>query len=134
MSSQVEHINITVQDLDAAIRFVETALPDFQVRHREESNGRQWAHVGTQSSYLALEERSPAGGRGAFNHVGVAVDDLPAVVERLRVAGYRPGYGEGKIFSAPSRLRAYYLDPDSNEYEFIQYLTDDPVARNSYDD
>ena len=33
MESYVEHANISVTDVDAAIRFFTTVMPDFQVRH-----------------------------------------------------------------------------------------------------
>jgi len=33
MESYVEHTNISVTDVDEAIRFFTTALPDFWVRH-----------------------------------------------------------------------------------------------------
>jgi hypothetical protein len=32
----------------------------------------------------------------------------------------------------PYRKRVYFSDPDGNDWEFIQYLTEDPVKRHDY--
>ena len=32
----------------------------------------------------------------------------------------------------PHRRRVYFHDPDGNDWEFIQYLTDDPALRHDY--
>jgi catechol 2,3-dioxygenase-like lactoylglutathione lyase family enzyme len=135
MAARIEHANINVGNIDEAIRFVTTAIPEFRVRGRGEVDGRPWVHVGTESSYLALNEfesdAKPAGefGREPLNHLGFVVDDAAALAERLAAAGYREG------FVAPAhryRIRKYFLDADGMEWEFVQYLTDDPALQNEY--
>ena len=64
-----------------------------------------------------------------FNHLGWEVDDVADVEQRLLAAGY-PSYL--KEHDHPARLRTYVYDADGNDWEFIQYLSDDPAARNDY--
>ena len=136
MASYLEHVNVTVDDLDETVRFLTTALPDFRVRHRHEDNGRVWMHVGNDTSYFALNgSLNPTESRRQeLNHVGFVVDDVEAVRQRLRDAGYPSGYQDGEIIDHPFRRRVYFLDRDGNEYEFVQYLSDQPEQRNTYDD
>lgn len=134
MANYVEHVNITVNDLDQTIEFLTTALPDFKVRHREEEQDRVWAHVGTDDTYIALTSwhQPSADARHGLNHIGLVVDDIHGIQHRLQNAGYPKGFGNSEIFEHPHRLRLYYLDRDHNEYEFVQYLSDKPEERNSY--
>jgi uncharacterized glyoxalase superfamily protein PhnB len=61
--------------------------------------------------------------------VGIVVDDVGEVVARLEAAGH-------KRSSEPEmsrwRRRFYFLDADGLQWEFIQYLSDDPAKRNHY--
>jgi catechol 2,3-dioxygenase-like lactoylglutathione lyase family enzyme len=135
MTARLEHANLSVRSIDEAIRFITTAFPEFAVRGRGEVDGRPWVHIGTASSYLALNEfdgEAPAAngfGGGPLNHLGFVVDDAAALAERMQVASYREG------FVAPShryRIRKYFLDADGAEWEFVQYLTEDPALQNEY--
>ena len=140
MSARLEHANINVRSIDEAIRFLTAAFPEFRVRGRGEVDGRPWVHVGTDSSYLALNEfpddagkstgKQAAGfGTEPLNHLGFVVDDAEAMAGRLLAAGFREG------FAAPPhryRIRKYFLDADGYEWEFVQYLTDDPALQNEY--
>ncbi len=136
MTVYVEHANITVSDLDGAVRFLQCALPELVVRGHGEAHGRRWLHIGTDDTYIALEQppelgttrRHPYADPGV-NHVGFAVDDVDAVAERLRVAGYQEGIGAE---THPHRRRLYFYDGDGNEWEFVEYLSDDPADRNDY--
>ena len=133
----LEHNNITVNNLDEAIKFIQTAMPEFQIRGAGEDSQRRWAHIGTDESYLALTETT-ANVKGSenylthgFNHMGFVVSDVKEVGKRLREAGYQSNY---PFTEHQHRLRDYYLDADGNEYEFIQYLSDKAEERNSYVD
>ncbi len=136
MTNYVEHVNITVNDLDQVIEFLTTALPDFKLRHREEEKDRIWAHVGNDDSYVALTYWRNAHDNTHFglNHIGIVVDDIKSVQQRLLDADYPKGFANSEIIEHPHRLRLYFLDRDNNEYEFIQYLSDKPEERNSYVD
>ena len=141
MESYLEHVNITVIDVDEAIRFLQTAMPDWKVRadvSSKESDCRRWVHLGTDTSYIAIEDRG-ATEKGkhepyvdpGVNHMGLVVKDIDAVSKRLTDAGYTEG------LSSPDNLnrrRIYFYDADGNEYEFIEYLKSDIASRNDYSD
>jgi catechol 2,3-dioxygenase-like lactoylglutathione lyase family enzyme len=139
MTVFIEHVNITVPDIDAAIAFLKIIEPQLEVRHDETPKGSyRWAHVGIGNSYVALQEphigSSPTDNRRPYkdygtNHVGWVVDDLEAVTIRLDKAGYHKGIpGEENIY----RRRAYYYDSAGFEWEFIEYLSDRLEERYSY--
>ena len=52
-----------------------------------------------------------------------------AVAERLRAAGYAESYAPSVH---PARLRRYFEDGCGFEWEFVQYLTEDPAERFAY--
>lgn len=138
MNARLEHANLHVQDLDAMIRFVQTAFPEFKVRgHGTSWTGSRWVHLGTDESYLALYQANqappepwvPYDGKPGLNHLGFEVEDAEAVRARLAAGGYR----ESTVPNAhPHRRRVYFYDPDGNDWEFVQYLTPDPALRNDY--
>jgi catechol 2,3-dioxygenase-like lactoylglutathione lyase family enzyme len=136
MANYVEHVNITVNDLDQAVEFLATALPDFKVRHREEEKDRVWAHIGNDDTYVAMTcwRSPPADKHYGLNHIGLVVDDIRGVQQRLLDGGYPKGFQNSEIVEHPHRLRLYFLDRDNNEYEFVQYLSDKTEERNSYTD
>ena len=131
----VEHVNLSVRDIDRALLFLQTACPELRVRARGGVPERLWCHVGTDTSYFALEQPGPAGTHArvpykdvGLNHVGLVVEDVAAVRERLTAAGFREGL---RAEPHPARLRAYFFDDDGTEYEFVQYLVDSPEERNA---
>jgi catechol 2,3-dioxygenase-like lactoylglutathione lyase family enzyme len=136
MASRIEHASITVRDMGAALGFITTALPEFKIRGQDSSITGAWLHVGTEETYIALT-RSPSvdpRGRVAYhdlgvNHVGIVVDDVGEVVARLEAAGYKQS-SEPEI--SRWRRRFYFLDVDGFQWEFIQYLSDDPAKKNHY--
>ena len=57
MMTRIEHINITVPDIDSAIRFIKIVAPDFKVRKdNNPSDSYRWAHIGNDHYYFALQE------------------------------------------------------------------------------
>jgi catechol 2,3-dioxygenase-like lactoylglutathione lyase family enzyme len=135
---RLEHANLRVSDIDATIAFLRTAFPEFCVRRdTTEADGSRWVHVGTAETYIALnvahEESGMRGkSKGPFlNHLAYEVDDVDALRLRLRAGGY-----EENAFASnthPFRRRVYFYDPDGGEWEFIQYLSDDPAKRHDYE-
>ena len=134
----LEHINITSTDVDETVRFLLTAMPEFGVRGGGEGEkARRWVHVGTEESYLCVEDRG-ATERGphepyvhpGLNHIGFVVEDGRATANRLANAGYSQG---STFLDHSHRHRYYFFDHDGNEYEFVQYLSDRPEERNEYD-
>ncbi|MDP6039712.1 MAG: VOC family protein [Candidatus Latescibacteria bacterium] len=140
MSCRLEHANITVESVDEGIRFLTTAFPDFKVRGDGRSeNGefkKHWLHVGNDQTYIALEEITPKteSGRRAyrdvgFNHVGFVVNDLAEVIQRLQDVGYKTGDLAEEI---DYRQRTYIFDENGVEWEFVQYLSEEPEKANVY--
>lgn len=132
----LEHANITVGSLDEAVAFLQTALPEWKVRHRGAGMHGPWLHIGTDETYLALEEASQneRGPRAAYadpgvNHLGFVVPDAEVVAERMRADGYREGF---QAPPHPWRRRVYFFDRDDNEWEFVEYFSEDPAERNDY--
>jgi catechol 2,3-dioxygenase-like lactoylglutathione lyase family enzyme len=123
---RLEHANLSVRDIDETITFLQTALPQLVVRaDRRGPDGVRWVHIGTDDHYIAISDLPPR-----FNHLGFEVDDADAVRERLEAAGYT-----NTIVSTdhPARVRMYFDDAEGAEWEFVQYLSDDPATRNDYD-
>ena len=65
-----------------------------------------------------------------MNHLGFEVDDVESLRERLTAAGFRDSTYPN---NHPYRKRVYFYDADGNDWEFVQYLTDDAALRNDYD-
>src|SRR5260221_1141085 len=138
MTVRLEHSNLVVRDIDATIRFLRAAFPEFRIRFDGlDPRGLRWVHIGTDDTYIALTQstvdpkqrwRHYAGIPGV-NHLAYEVDDVGALRERLRSAGYQDSTVPNRH---PYRKRIYFYDPDGNDWEFIQYLSNDPEKRNDY--
>ena len=129
----VEHLNITVPDVDAALEFLSVVAPDFKVRKDVKApNKHRWVHVGNEQCYFALQEphldsASPNDPQSTYknygiNHIGLVVDDIKAVEEHLVSKGYKRG------IVAPEeryRKRAYFFDSAGFEWELTEYLSAD---------
>jgi catechol-2,3-dioxygenase len=136
MTVRLEHANLSVHDIDAMIRFLRAAFPEFRIRRdATEANGVRWVHLGTDDTYIALSQAKVPRGmtrQGTpLNHLAYEVTDVEMLRSRLRAAGYQ----ENTL--APNahryRKRLYFYDPEGNEWEFVQYLSDDPAKRNDYE-
>lgn len=127
----LEHANLHVKDIARTARFLTDALPTYRVRHHNTQD--QWMHVGNDNTYLAISPfKSEPQAATALLHLGFIVDDVDEIKNRLDEAGYPPGYADGQIIEETQRRRLYYLDHDGCEYEFVQYLTEDPTQRHAY--
>jgi catechol 2,3-dioxygenase-like lactoylglutathione lyase family enzyme len=138
MGPRLEHANLLVRDVDETIRFLRTAFPEFRIRGEGKIwTGTRWVHVGTDDCYLALNEATgePAevwvsyAGKPGTNHLGFEVADAEAVRARLRGAGYRDSTVPN---DHPHRRRVYFYDAEGRDWEFVQYLSDDPAERHDY--
>jgi catechol 2,3-dioxygenase-like lactoylglutathione lyase family enzyme len=138
MAARLDHANLTVRDVDETLRFLTTAFPEFRLRAQGKTwTGMRWVHVGTHDVYLALTQASktdaepwvPYGGEPGTNHLGFEVDDAEKLRERMRAAGYEDTTPPNHH---PYRRRVYFHDLDGNDWEFVQYLSDDPEKRHDY--
>jgi len=123
----LEHVNLTVSNLDAAAKFYGELL-GLTVRWRREPGAPETPaiHLGDERSYIALFAADPATAqrlpepeysRVGFNHVGFVVDDLDAKVAWLAKQGIETGIEQAY---EPGR-RAYFYDPDGIEVELVEY-------------
>jgi catechol 2,3-dioxygenase-like lactoylglutathione lyase family enzyme len=135
---RLEHANLGVLHVEEMTHFLMTAFPDFRVRHRGTGlMGLPWRHVGNDEFYLALTKVSADTGRPPYsdstglNHLGWEVTDLDALETRMRAAGFEPNLKE---HGHPARRRSYFHDPDGNDWEFVEYRTDQTAERNDYSD
>ena len=137
MIVRLEHANLFVQTIEGMIRFLQTAFPEFRVRGEGICNGCRWVHVGTDETYLSLIQAyakpekpwTPYRGLPGVNHLAYEVDDVEALYERMKSAGYRDSTPPNKH---PHRKRRYFYDAEGNDWEFVQYLSQDPAERNDY--
>ena len=138
MVARLEHANLAVRDLECMIQFLQTAFPEFRIRHEgTNTQSGRWVHVGTDDTYIALNEanqdptdrRQPYSGKPGLNHLGYEVEDVEALRLRMVDAGYRDSTIPN---DHPHRRRVYFYDPEGNDWEFVQYLSSDPDDRNDY--
>ncbi len=131
----LEHANITVNDLQEAINFFQTAFPHFKIRGGGNET-REWVHLGDDNTYIAINQaqyselkRDKNYGKIGINHIGFVVEDVEEIAKNLLNAGYKRDFPkEVEQF----RIRDYFADADGNQFEFVQYLSELPEERNSY--
>ena len=136
---RLQHANLQVRDLNATIRFLRAAFPDFRIRGQgHNALGTRWVHLGDDDSYLALNEASreapepwvPYAGKPGLNPLGFEVEDAEAVRARLQAAGYRDSTVPNEH---PHRKRVYFHDAEGCDWEFVEYRSDSLAERNDYD-
>ena len=138
--TRIEHINITVPDIDEAIRFLKIIAPDFEVRKDEKpSDSYRWAHIGNEEYYFALQEphlgAEPKKQLQAYrnyrvNHVALVVSNIQAIEEKLLDNGYKKGI---ETPEEKHRKRAYYIDNTGFEWELVEYLSEKPSEKYLYE-
>ena len=121
----LEHINMTVADLDRSIDFYSRLL-GWKVRWRgETSSGMPAAHIGDDRCYFALfeaKDATPAPTQKSYdfvglNHFGLVVDDLDSIKLLLDELGIK---STSEQTYDPGR-HLYFHDPDGVEIELVQY-------------
>lgn len=138
MKTQLEHANMHVNDVNTMLAFLQAAFPDFSIRYDSgEKDPERWVHVGNEDVYLAVYQATNTGdkakvpydGKPGINHLGFVVEDAEQVRKRLLEAGFHESTIEN---DHPARRRIYFNDAEGNDWEFVQYFTDDPAQRNDY--
>jgi catechol 2,3-dioxygenase-like lactoylglutathione lyase family enzyme len=134
---QLEHVNLVVTDIEAALKFYRAAFPHWRVRDQGEGEWygkpRNWVHFGDDYQYLAFSDhgtgvnRDLAGHQVGLAHFAFVTNSLDAVISRLADAGF-PVAKDGA--DEPWRCNIYFIDADGFEVEFVQYLSDVPEERN----
>jgi hypothetical protein len=137
-TSRLEHLNVTLTDLDRATRALQAIVPQWSVRGAgsyDDGEGHllPWRHVGDDFQYLSLYETPP--GRalraaGAFNHLALVVDDLDAALARLREIDIPLDHIGG---GTTHRRSAYVvIEPERLQIELVAYDSAVPSERNVY--
>jgi catechol 2,3-dioxygenase-like lactoylglutathione lyase family enzyme len=72
---------------------------------------------------------TPYRGLQSVNHLAYEVDDVEALCKRMKAAGYR---GSTPPNAHPHRKRRYFYDAEGNDWECVEYLSQDPTERNDY--
>lgn len=138
--TKIEHCNITVPNIDEAIKFIQIVAPDFKVRRDETPpSSNRWAHIGNEQYYFALQEphigseaKKPrqAYKNNGVNHIALIVDDLSAIEEKLVKSGYL------RSIDTPIekyRKRLYFFDSFGFEWELIEYNSDKATEKYLYE-
>ena len=133
----LEHLNLVVSDIPAALSFYQAAFPHWRVRDGGDGEWsgkeRKWLHFGDDYQYLTFndngdgENRDPAGHTPGMAHFAFVTGNLDAVIKRLADAGF-PIAKDGA--DEPYRRNVYFVDPAGFEVEFVEYLSDLPEQRN----
>lgn len=139
--NRLEHLNVSLTDLDRATRVLQAIVPEWSVRGAgtwDDGEGRSyaWRHVGDDFQYLALYQATPgsalkaSGARSAFNHLALVVDDLDAALARLQAVGIVLDHIGG---STTHRRSAYVVvEPEGLQIELVAYDSALPSERNVY--
>ena len=140
MITRIEHLNITVPDIDEAIKFLQIVAPDFEVRRDDTSlENSRWVHIGNDNYYFALQEPHPDTKAQnphqsykdyGINHVALVVQDLKSIVTVLQENNYKKGIDTP---IEKYRKRAYYYDGAGLEWELTEYLSDNTEQRYLYE-
>lgn len=137
---RLEHANLVVTDMKPTLEFLKAAFPHWRVRGGGKGSWsgkpREWLHVGDDETYISLSDngegapRDLKGHAPGLAHLAFEVSGLDGLKARLAEAGFEitnPGN------PTDHRRNVYYVDGNNIEYEFVEYLSDNPDEKNRYD-
>jgi catechol 2,3-dioxygenase-like lactoylglutathione lyase family enzyme len=129
LADRVDHLVLTVNDIEATTRFYERALkltretfrgPDGQPRYAL-TFGRQKINLQDRSTVTPTKARQPTFGSGDFCLIAAA--PLDDVLAHLRAEGIAIEAGPVARRGAVGALRSvYFRDPDGNLVEVAEYV------------
>lgn len=140
MITKIEHVNITVPDINAAVNFLKIVAPNFKVRKDEKPvNDKRWMHIGNDHFYFALQEvhldHTPTKANltyinYGYNHIGLIVHHIDRIEKQLIEAGYNKGIDTPK---EQFRKRIYYYDAAGFEWELVEYFSENTEDKFLYE-
>ena len=140
MITKIEHVNITVPDIDNAVSFIKIVAPDFIVRKDEIAlDGYRWLHIGNDAYYFALQQAhldsNPKDKNQTYknygvNHIALVVSDLEVIKNKLIEADYNQGI---RTPDEEFRKRAYFYDAAGFEWELVEYFSEKPTEKFLYE-
>jgi catechol 2,3-dioxygenase-like lactoylglutathione lyase family enzyme len=122
---KLEHVYLSVTDLDRTLAFYRRLLPDWIIRWEGGPEDR-WVHFGPpgegQPGYLSIAEQRDGQPFTPYQrigpqHVGFAHPDVDGLIRRLE-----PELKPTDTVDDGRYRRAYFDDPDGIELEFVQAL------------
>ena len=129
LADHIDHIVLTVNDIDATTRFYTRALgfeaetfrgPDGQLRHALKF-GRQKINLQDRNTSTPTKAQRPTFGSGDFCLIATA--PLDDVLARLRSVDIEIEAGPVARQGAVGKLRSlYFRDPDGNLVEVAEYV------------
>ncbi|STQ89019.1 VOC family protein [Iodobacter fluviatilis] len=135
----LEHANITVSDLDRAVRFIQIAIPSWKIRGRGKMDwfGAEidWLHIGDDFAYIALQSGGTGEGPSwkthlvGVKHLGFVVPNLKQTMQNLENAGFRLDHAGGRDTYRDS---AYFMLGEDLQFEFVEYTSQLAEQRNGY--
>jgi lactoylglutathione lyase len=126
--TRYDHVAFQVRDLDDALDFYLTKLGftlEFRSVNPEEHEAYAFLSLGDVRLELIqnlqdADFRPPAVAPPYCPHLAIEVDDMAQAVRRLETSGVSVLRGPLRVEGEDTWL--YFLDPDNNVLEFIQWL------------
>ncbi len=120
-----DHVGIKCADLERSVAFYCDVL-GFRVLEELEIWGKRFTFVGNETTSIELEQGNPGDTRidprsqTGQNHLAFLVDDVRALVDRLKSQGV--SIVLDPLSTRPDRLVAFVEDPDGIFIQFIELL------------
>ncbi len=130
MNIKIDHINLTVRNLEESINWYKTMF-GFELKEGElKDSSELWAIVGKDDSMICMYEenlKSPEMKDSAFHkiyHFGIRVSDKDDWEKRLQENNIKLLYGG--VHKYPRSLSWYFFDPSGHKIE-VSYAGNEPL-------
>ncbi len=111
--NKVDHINLSVKNLDRSIKFYSDIF-GFKLRERAIRNGSDYAIIGLSNKlFLCLYESNF--NKSNMNHFGIHIENFREALQLLKENGIELLYGG--LVQYPQSQSIYISDPSGNEIE-----------------
>jgi len=121
--SQIDHINMNVNNLSESIEFYRANF-GFKVMEDQSEDDEPWAIIGIpDTAYLCLYEcpgRKKPGDGMTINHFGLVLKDFEQTLRTLETRGIEILYG-GPL-QWPRSRSIYIVDPSGHEIELVEKI------------
>lgn len=116
---RINHVGVTVKDIDESVRFYTTGL-GFREAYRVNDEKGALTMVAVQISKDTFLELAPANANRApgLSHIGIEADDIQATVARLKQAGVQ--IPDARFAANTGVTLANAADPQGIRVEFLQ--------------
>ncbi len=122
MARCIDHVNLSVRDLDASVDFYCRVL-GVEPKERGEDQGVRWCILGAKDRFyfcfFEVKDGVYRPGDIHINHVGLVVDDLDEAMRRIHDLGFKLQFNDRPV-EWPRSRSAYLADPDGIIIEFTE--------------